>query len=234
MIRLDGASTLSYFRVNINLNNQADVNNGFHVIRGNKGSFNYGSLNVAGSIYLTKGNTVSVYSYSRSDNFYTVQTESGWGCHMMGTGVGFHADLSQSIKFKAGWSRVSKWRTAGNNELYASGGSPNAQGYYVAPESGYFMCATQVRVDQVLSTSRFRLIIAINGQIDIHNGLHVNDGNMGSTNYRSLRVAGTVYLKKGERTSVHVYTADQQWTLQTESGFSCHKFVTKSKCTSRN
>merc|ERR1712072_883687 len=109
---------------------------------------------------------------------------------------------------------------------------------YKAPQSGYYMCATQVRIDQVQtslsSSSRFRLIIAINGQIDIHNGLHVNDGNQGSTNFRSLRVAGTVYLKKGQRTSVNVYTVDKSWTLQSESGFSCHMFVTKQKCSGSN
>ena len=230
MIRLDGASKTSYFRVNINLNRQPDVNNGFHVIRGNKGSSNYGSLNVAGSIYLQKGNTMSVYVFSRYDNTFTVQTESGWGCHMMGTGVGFHADASATQTFKTGWHRLTKWRTVGNNELYAQGGSPNSNGYYRAPESGYYMCATQVRIDAAMS-SRFRMIIAINGQMDLHNGLHVNDGNQGSTNYRSLRVAGTVYLKKGQRTSVNVFSwSDQSWRVQTESGFSCHMFTTKPKC----
>merc|ERR1712187_668423 len=113
------------------------------------------------------------------------------------------------------------------------GGSPNSQGYYTAPESGYYMCATQVRIDSATS-SRFRLIIAINGQKDLHNGLHVNDGNQGSTNYRSLRVDGSVYLKKGFRTSVNIFAfSDQSWNVQTESGFSCHMFVTRTKCTSK-
>merc|ERR1711912_183581 len=81
------------------------------------------------------------------------------------------------------------------------------------------------------SNSRFRMIIAINGQVDIHNGLHVNDGNQGSTNYRSLRIAGSVHLKKGDRTSVHVFSfSDKEWKVQTESGFSCHMFLTRAKC----
>merc|ERR1719201_272738 len=230
IMRLDGASRSSYFRVNLNMNRQADVNNGFHVIRGNKGSSNYGSLGVAGSVYLKKGSFMSVYVYSRSDNFYRVQTESGFGCHQMGTNIGFHADASATQAFKKGWSRLTKWRTAGNNELYAQGGSPNSQGYYVTPEAGYYMCATQVRIDSA-ATSRFRLIIAINGQMDIHNGLHVSDGNQGSTNYRSLRIVGSIYLKKGQRTSVHVYSqSDNSYRVQSESGFSCHKFITKLAC----
>merc|ERR1719174_2474672 len=69
--------------------------------------------------------------------------------------------------------------------------------------------------------------------MDIHNGLHVSDGNQGSTNYRSMRIVGTVYLKKGERTSVHVYSqSDNSYRVQSESGFSCHKFITKLSCSS--
>jgi len=188
---------------------------------------------VAGTVYLKKGNTMSVYVYSRADNSYRVQTESGFGCHMMGTMVGFHADASISQRFKKGWSRLTKWRTAGNNELYASGGSVDSNGYYKAPQTGYYVCATQIRIDQaqISSNSRFRLIMAINGQVDLHSGLHVNSGNGGDTNYRSLRLAGTVYLKKGTRTSVHVYSSvDDNWLVQSESGFSCHMFVTKLKC----
>jgi hypothetical protein len=240
-IRLDGASRTSYFRVNLNLNRQADNNNGLHVIRGNKGSSNYGSMGVAGSIYLKKGNTMSVYVYSRYDNVYSVQTESGFGCHIMQTRVGFHADMSTTATFKTGWARLKNWRTGGNNELYSMGGGPNTQGYYKAPEAGFYMCATQIRIDAAYSSlsttakTRFRLIIPINGQLDIHNGLHVNDGNQGSTNYRSLRVAGTVYLKKGDRTSVAVYSwTDPSYRVQTESGFSCHKFVTRNKCNAKS
>merc|ERR1712187_1101187 len=93
----------------------------------------------------------------------------------------------------------------------------------------YYMSAAQVRIDVAQST-RFRIIIAINNQMDIHNGLHVTDGNQGSTNFRSLRIVGSVYLKKGERTSVAIYSTDPSWRVQTESGFSCHKFVTKLPC----
>merc|ERR1712199_20206 len=187
-------------------------------------------MNVAGSVYLKKNDIMSECVFSRYDNVFTVQSESGWGRHLMGTGIGFHADASATQTFKTGWSRLTKSRTAGNNELYAQGGSPNAQGYYKAPQSGYFMCATQVRIDSA-SNSRFRMIIAVNGEVDIHNGLHVNDGNQGSTNYRSLRIAGSVHLKKGDRTSVHVFSfSDKEWKVQTESGFSCHMFLTKLKC----
>merc|ERR1712032_1741796 len=145
LLRLDSASAAGYFRINMVLNRGADVNNGFYGIRGNKGSTYYGTLGGAGSVRLSKGWTMSTYLYSSSDNSFIVQSESGFGCHQMAGGVGFHADAY---------------------------------------------------------------------------------GDQGSTNYRSMRLMGTVYLKKGTKTSVHVYSqSDNSWRLQHESGFSCHKFV---------
>jgi len=228
VVRVDGLANNGYMRLNLNLNGGADVNNGFHAIRGNKGSTNYGSINVAGTIKLNKGQYVSLYGYASNDNGWTVQSESGWGCHQMGTNIGFHADASADQVFGKGWKQLTKWRTSGNNELYAVGGGMTAS-QYTAPEAGYYACATQVRLDSA-NNVYFRVVIAINGQADIHNGLHVIEGNQGDTNYRTMRLAGTIYLKKGERTSVHVFSAnDNSYRVQSESGFSCHKFVTYTK-----
>merc|ERR1719155_424742 len=110
------------FRINMVLNRGADLNNGFHGIRGNKGSTNYGTISVAGSVYLQTGNRISTYLYSSSDNSFIVQSESGFGCHQMGTRIGFHADASGDQVFGRGWARLARWRTSGNNELYALGG----------------------------------------------------------------------------------------------------------------
>merc|ERR1712000_775262 len=98
---------------------------------------------------------------------------------MMGTRVGFHADVSATKTItKAGWSRVVAWRTAGNNELYAFGGGPNTQGYYTAPQGGFYVCAAQVRIDAAAKTiantaNYFRMTMAINGQADTQSGLGV-------------------------------------------------------------
>merc|ERR1712032_984882 len=224
LLRLDSASAAGYFRINMVLNRGADVNNGFHGIRGNKGSTYYGTLGVAGSVRLSKGWTMSTYLYSSSDNSFTVQSESGFGCHQMAGGVGFHADAYGDQVFGRGWARLARWRASGNNELYSVGGGLGTT-WYTAPRAGYYMCATQLRIDSA-SNTRFRMIIALDNGMDTHNGLHVSDGNQGSTNYRTMRIMGTVYLKKGVRTSVHVYSAsDNSWRLQHESGFSCHKFA---------
>merc|ERR1719198_1317644 len=174
---------------------------------------------------IAKGWTMSTYLFAASDNSFIVQSESGFGCHQMAGGVGFHADASGDQVFGRGWARLARWRTSGNNELYSVGGGITSSTWYVAPSAGYYMCATQVRIDSA-SNTRFRMIIALDNGMDTHNGLHVSDGNQGSTNYRTMRIMGTVYLKKGVRTSVHVYSAsDNSWRLQHESGFSCHKFA---------
>ena len=235
LLRLDYASRTSMFRLSLNVDDKPEFNHGLSTVRGNKGSSNYGTMGVAGSIYLAKSATISLYAYSSNDNFFRVTTEAGWGCHMMGTGVGFHADMSVTQQFTSkntGWARLSKWRTAGNNELYAQGGSLNSQGYFAVPEAGYYVCAAQVRIDSTSSSARYRMIIAINNEMDINNGLHVTDSNVGITNYRSLRLAGSVYLKKGDMTSVAILppTTEKQWKVHTESGFSCHMFMTKKPC----
>jgi len=233
-VRLDYASRSSMFVLSLNVDDKPEQDHGLSSVRGNKGSSNYGTMGIAGSIYLKKGQDISLYAYSSSDNFFRVTSEAGWGCHMFGTGVGFHADMAvtQTFTKNDGWSRLGKWRTAGNNELYAQGGSLNTQGYFTVPESGYYMCAAQVRVDSTYSSARYRMIIAINNAMDINNGLHVTDSNIGFTNYRSLRLAGTVYLKKGDMTSVAIQapSTEKAFKVHSASGFSCHMFMTKKPC----
>ena len=67
--------------------------------------------------------------------------------------------------------------------------------------------------------SYFRVVIAINGDHDAGNGLHVIDGNGGSTNYRTMSVSGNLQLKKGQYASVYVYSSfDNSYTVNSESG----------------
>ena len=233
MVRMDNATQSSYFRLNLNLRGQADVNNGFHAIRGNKDSNDKGSLNVAGTIYLKeKKDFMSVYVYSHSDNNWAVHNESGWGCHLLGTQVGFHADLQLTIKAtKRSLLMLKGWRTNGNNELYAMGPGGLVNGYYTAPYDGFYVCATQVRIDSAKNLY-FKLVVAVNGGYDTNNGLSVTSGNEGSQNYRTLRTAGVLYLKKAQKVSVYVYPGnnDNTFNVNSESGFSCNMLKKKPAC----
>merc|ERR1712032_1682133 len=113
-----------------------------------------------------------------------------------------------------------------NNGLSVIRGNRGSTNY----EAGYYVCATQLRLQSTDTSSYFRLIISINNKNDVNAGLHVIEGNRGSTNYRAMRLAGTTYLKKGDRTAVSLYSQkDTYYFVQSESGFSCHKFVTPTK-----
>merc|ERR1719331_824516 len=78
---------------------------------------------------IKKGESVSLYTYSSSDS-YTAHSESGFGCHRLFSGFGFHADMSQDQSFGRGWRRVTYWRAGSNEFLYSSGGGFSADGYY--------------------------------------------------------------------------------------------------------
>ena len=201
MVSMTGAST-STFRLSLNLNNGLDVNNGFHAVRGNKDSKNFGSSNVAGTLNLKKNQKVSVYVYAAADTTWKVSTESGYGCHRLGSNIGFHASGRIDQQFKNSWNRLKQLRTTGNNELYNIGGPGiDSQGFYKVPSTGYYACAAQIRIDNA-NAGYFRVVISINGGIDMNNGMHAIDGNLGSNNMRSMRVAGTVSLKEGNTVSV--------------------------------
>ena len=145
---------------------------GLHAISGNGGSTNYRSMSVAGSILLSKGMKVAVSVYSQKDLSYTISSESGWGCHYMKQQIGFHADAKANQGLKKGWNLVSRWedRSSVNSELYNLGGSIASNGYYHAPQTGYYACSAQIRLDSADKTSYFRLLLALNGDRDINQG----------------------------------------------------------------
>lgn len=227
-LRLDDASR-NLFRVILSRNQEKDINNGFHSVGGNYGSTNYRSMRVVGNAWIRKGESVSLFVYSSSDS-YVAQSESGFGCHRLATKVGFHSDMSQNQGFGRGWKRVTYWRAGGNEFLYTNGGGFTADGYYIAPENGYFVCSALVRLDSVSRNYYFRLLLTINDNKDINNGLHAING-YGSSNYRPMTVAGTVYLEEKQKMSLWIYSYnDNSWSVNHESGFGCHLIESYTKC----
>merc|ERR1712110_180854 len=56
-------------------------------------------------------------------------------------------------------------------------------------------------------------------------------GNQGSTNFRSMQLAGVFQLKMKQTVSVRIYNnADTSWRLNKESGFSCNKMWERPSC----
>ena len=61
-------------------------------------------------------------------------------------------------------------------------------------------------------------MIAINGDHEVNNGMHVIEGNGGATNFRTMSVSGNIQLRKGDYASVFVFSEDNYYRVQTESG----------------
>lgn len=87
-----------------------------------------------------------------------------------------------------------------------------------------------MRLDSADRSHYFRLLLAVNDNRDTNNGLHAING-YGSSDYRPMIVAGTLYLKEKQKVSVWLYSAsDNSWRAQHESGFGCHLLETYTKC----
>ena len=73
-----------------------------------------------------------------------------------------------------------------------------------------------------LSKTDTKIVIALNGNTNGNGGLFAVQGNGGSSDLRTLRVAGTIALTRGWKVSVKVFTKDRSWIAKRSSGFSCH------------
>jgi hypothetical protein len=145
------------------------------------------------------------------------------------TSSGFNADLVSNIHAGRGWREVTNWRTNGNNELYESMGEfNNGNGRFSPKATGYYLCNANAVLDGFTSSGYSRLLLAVNNQRDVNNGLMAIEASGGSTNWRGMTVGGTVMIKKGQYLSVSVYSSnDNSYYIRTETGFSCHAFSTK-------
>ena len=76
-----------------------------------------------------------------------------------------------------------------------------------------------------------KIAITVNNKPNANNGVYAVQGNGGSSDQRTLRVAGVIALRKGWKVSVRVYTKDKTWVATTQSGFSCHMLTTFDECT---
>merc|ERR1712046_525728 len=104
-----------------------DVSNGMHSILGNGHSTDYHSQSVAGTMYMNAGDYASVYTYSNSDSSVNIQHESGFGCHLLPSDQGFHADMAGDQGVGTGWSKINTWRIEGDPALYTYGGMTESE-----------------------------------------------------------------------------------------------------------
>jgi len=213
---------------NLLTNFEERINNGFSVIEGDGGSQNYRNMGVSGVVKMKKDQHASVFLYAHSDNNWQIQSESGFSCHKLAEKEGFHADKDGDSELGTNWQELKKWRVQGFPTLYSTKGFDPATGRFkVQLVGGAYYCYAQVRLDDASRSGIKRLIISRNQEMDVNNGLHAVGGNYGSTNYRSMRVAGNAWINAGETVSLFVYSSSDTYTAQSESGFGCHKLATQ-------
>jgi len=217
-----------------------DINNGLHAVDSSLDS--YYTMNVAGTLYLTAGQYISVWAQSASDPSWYVQSESGFSVHYIEASLtssadatstsssdsGFTADLTTENSYSSMGTgtqqEVTGWTTTGVNTLFNEGSAwSDSTGRFTAPATGYYAASAQIRFDGV-GSGYSRLVIAVDGTYDINNGLHAIDSSL--TSYYTVNVAGTLYLTAGQYISVWAYSqSDSSWAVQSESGFSVHYIV---------
>jgi hypothetical protein len=173
--------------------------------------------------------------------------------------VGFRAGMTSSLSVggtAASWFYVNNWDAhtrATVGSFFELGTAFNAS-MFIAPTTGYYYTAAQVRLDGIKG-QYFRLVIGPDGASTYNNGglsrsgaprargktrcsrlafpfaaagLHVIRGNV-EYNYYSFHTSGTVKLSKGQTLTTHVYNHNDNtgYTVQAESGWSVFQLDVK-------
>ena len=188
-IRVDNANSEGLMRLLVTYNKMSETNtHGFSSLDGFGGSTNYRSLAVAGTIKLYKKDTFNVWIYSSDDASYSVHSESGWGCHLMATTIGFNAVSDESQQGTQGWTVVNSWWVARSApEQYMVRGGTLYKGFFVVPIAGHYTCSVQLRVGFGTSASNyFRVILAINGLLNFNQGFSAVSSK--KTDYKTMYV----------------------------------------------
>jgi hypothetical protein len=182
-------------------------------------------MTVNGAMELLAGERLSVYLYSSSDSSYTVTNASSFSLRFIGlkeSAPGFQADLTYNTLYRStGWRELKNYRIySSNTGMFTEGDSfSTSTGRFTAPCSGAYFASANVRLDAA-SGAFFRLMVAVNGDTSLKNGLTAIRGNPPSS-YYTMNVAGVVNLTRGDYLSVWVYSyQDTRWYLNGESGFS--------------
>lgn len=141
--------------------------------------------------------------------------DAGWkGAHcesqVRPSEVGFLASLETTLDFTAlYWMELRGYEIPDGTGYNAGEHFNTDTGRFTAPVSGYYLCAANVRLDNI-GDNYSRLCIGKQGNTDTNQGLHVLF--QPGTSYNSLHVAGTLLLEKDEYASAFGYSVgDHSW-----------------------
>ena len=219
-IRMHGARS-GFFRLLLSVNGSTSLR-GLNALRGDNPKEDYFTLNLAGTLFLKKGQKVSLLVFASADADYTIHTESGFTGHYIGsTTVGFTAMLKSSLRYRNRTNQyiaLPSWQSSFTGGFNTGAFNPSS-GTFIAPKAGYYAFATTTRFDNA-NGNYSRLILGINGKADPNNGMHTIDGRP-YHKYHTMFTTGIVRLKKGDRINVYVYShSDADYTIHPETSFS--------------
>lgn len=178
-----------------------------------------GSLIVSGIVWLDKGDAVTAYWYSNSNDSDVVD---GLFCISLISydWPGVTATLAKSIPLNTTeWTKVTTWKTHGVPGLFSfdNAFSPASGIYHLRQEGTYFLSCNVIFKGG--GKGNLSVLIAINGLIDTGNGLYTWNENPKPV--VTLNVVGSIRLKKSQTASVYVKTTiSSSWHVSKETGFS--------------
>ena len=178
-----------------------------------------GSLIVSGIVLLDKGDAVTVYVYSNSndsdvvDGLFCVSVVSyDW--------PGVTATLTESTSLNTSeWTKVTAWKTHGVRGLFSFDNAffPASGIYHPLQEGTYFVSCNVIFEGG--GNGNLSVVIAIDDLIDTGNGLYAL--NESPKPVVTLNVAGSMRLQKSQTVSVYVKTTiSSSWDVSKETGFS--------------
>ena len=178
-----------------------------------------GSLIVSGVVWLDKGDAVTVYVHSNSndsdvvDGLFCVSVISyDW--------PGVTVTLTESISLNTSeWTKVTTWKTHGVPGLFSFDNAffP-ASGIFQPRQEGTYFVSCNV-IFKGGGKGNLSVVIAIDDLIDTGNGLYALNENPKPV--VTLNVAGSIRLKMSQTVSVYVKTTiSSSWDVSYETGFS--------------
>ena len=165
--RLDNANVRGNFRLSLRHEGQ-ESSNQLSVISGNYFSSNYGTLQLASTIKIKT--YVSTWLQSSSDTQWSVNHESGFGCHYLPGKYGFHATPKVAQNYGRSWQLIKNWRTDGTEQSYASDPFTSEQTWTV-PFTAYYYCSISVVFDNHHNGYYNHLMLSIDGSTNMEHGV---------------------------------------------------------------
>ena len=226
-IRMDLA-TVNYSRVVIAKNGKYSDSNSLSVMQQSNSKQTAGTQTVCGFMQLEQGDYISVFAYSPDTSWYINSASSVSVARIGSTAYvdSFLADLPESMPVSkaASWTPVRPFQTTSPTDhgIFQTDYSfTPVTGTFVAQRAGLYFFSANVRFDNVLASTTYRINIATR-KPSLLNGL-VTSRDTPSSSYPksfSLTVSGTLRLNIYDPVNVFVYVSKVPALVSTETSFS--------------